>query len=229
MSEPTLARLLQLSSPTLPVGAFSYSQGLESAVEVGLVHDEASAGSWLATVLRQGVAAWDATWVAALMRAWQQHNDDLIVDLNERFLASRESRESWEETAQMGRSLLAALRQRPDMPRQMLTHLQQLDSEPALSYPVAWSAAAASSSIAVQDALVGYLWAWLENAVMAALKLVPLGQFAGQRLLARLGAELDTLALRATSRPLDHCCNLLPGLTLACMHHETQYSRLFRS
>lgn len=229
MTRASLARLLQLSSATLPVGAYSYSQGLEWAVGAGTIHDETSAGEWLGTVLEHGIAAWDATWVAALMRASRAGAYAEVADLNSRFLASRETRELRAETAQAGRSLLELLQDAAELPAAMLGQLAALDADDGLAYPTAWSAAADARDIDIGDALVAYLWSWLENSVLAALKTVPLGQRAGQRLLTRLGARLAPLATAAAARPLDECRNLLPGFTLASMHHETQYTRLFRS
>jgi urease accessory protein len=229
MTSAPLAGLLQLASPTLPVGAFSYSQGLEWAVAEGTVHDEASLEAWLGSVLGDGIAAWDATWVAALMRAWSHGVPDTVTRLNERFLASRETRELLAETLQMGRSLLALLRNTQELTPARLARLESIDAAQGLALPVAWSAVAAHRDIPIHDALVGYLWSWLENAVMAALKTAPIGQSAGQRLLTRLGGTLATLAAEAIDRPLDRCSNLLPGFTLASMRHETQYTRLFRS
>jgi urease accessory protein len=229
MTSAPLAGLLQLASPTLPVGAFSYSQGLEWAVAEGIVHDEASLDAWLESVLRDSMGAWDATWVAALMRAWSQGALDEVSLLNERFLASRETRELLAETLQMGRSLLALLHNTEELAPARLAHLQSIDAVQGLALPVAWSAVAAHREIPIHDALVGYLWSWLENAVIAALKTAPIGQSAGQRLLTRLGGTLAALAAEAADRPLDGCSNLLPGFTLASMRHETQYSRLFRS
>jgi urease accessory protein len=224
-----LARLLQLSSPTLPVGAYSYSQGLEWAVSAGAIRDEASAGDWIETVLEHGVAAWDAVWVAALMRSCAAGAYAEVAGLNERFLASRETRELRAETVQTGRSMLELLRDAGELSPAALGLLAALDADAGLAYPTAWSAAAVARGIGVPDALVAYLWSWLENSVLAALKTVPLGQRAGQRLLTRLGARLEPLATRAAAQPLDRCSNLLPGFTLASMYHETQYTRLFRS
>ena len=228
MSRPTLAPLLQLASPTLPVGAFSYSSGLEWAVVAGQVRDEASARDWITAVLEEGVAVWDAPWVAALMRAWAADAAATVAALNARFLASRETRELRAETAQMGRAMLAVL-QDGELPAATAALLARLEQDDGLAYPTAWAAAAVFRGVAVEDALVAYLWAWLENMVMAALKTVPLGQRAGQRLLTGLGERLGGLAADAAARPLDQCRNLLPGFTLASMHHETQYTRLFRS
>ena len=221
MSRPTLAPLLQLASPTLPVGAFSYSSGLEWAVAAGQVRDEASARDWITAVLEEGVAVWDAPWVAALMRAWAADAAGTVAALNERFLASRETRELRAETAQMGRAMLAVL-QDGELPAATAALLARLEQDDGLAYPTAWAAAAVLRGVAVEHALVAYLWAWLENMVMAALKTVPLGQRAGQRLLTGLGERLGGLAADAAARPLDQCRNLLPGFTLASMHHEAE-------
>ncbi len=229
MTRTALPRLLQLVSATLPVGAYSYSQGLEWAVGSGAVRDETSAGAWIEAVLEHGVAAWDAPWVAALMRAAARGAREEIAELNERFLAGRETRELRAETAQTGRSLLELLRDGGALAPAALHDLEALDAGGGLAFPTAWSAAAVARGIAVEDALVGYLWSWLENSVLAALKTVPLGQRAGQRLLTRLGGRLEALAAAAAARPVDHCSNLLPAFALASMHHETQYTRLFRS
>ena len=224
-----LASVLQLASATLPVGAYSYSQGLEWAVSSGAVRDEATAGEWIETVLEYGVAAWDAPWIAALLRAWGRAEYVAVAELNARFLAGRETRELRVETLQTGRSLLELLRDGGELAPEALRTLGVLDAGDGLAFPTAWSAAAAARGIAVEDALVGYLWSWLENSVLAALKSIPLGQRAGQRLLTRLGGRLEALAADAAARPLDSCCNLLPGFALASTHHETQYTRLFRS
>ncbi len=225
----TLAQVLQLASTTLPVGAFSYSQGLEWAIEAGLVHDEASAADWLAVTLEAGIGAWDATWVTHLMQAWAANDADAIRQLSERFLASRETRELYAETQQMGRSMLALVRDDAGVSVSTQALLEQLDRDLRLCYPTAWSALAQHRGIAVHDAVVAYLWAWLESAVLAAMKAVPLGQQAGQRLLLDLGGRLHATATRAMARAPDDCSNLLPGFTLASMNHETQYTRLFRS
>jgi len=225
----TLARVLQLASTTLPVGAFSYSQGLEWAIEAGLVHDEASTEDWLATTLAAGVGAWDATWVARLVEAWHGDDTRTVESLSERFVAGRETRELHAETLQMGRSMLELVRDDTSVPQRMRDALESLDRQQLLCYPTAWSALAVHRGIPADAAVVAYLWSWLESAVLAALKAVPLGQKSGQRLLRRLGEQLAAIAATAAARPLDECSNLLPGFTLASMHHETQYTRLFRS
>ena len=182
MSRPPLARLFQLASPTLPVGAFSYSAGLEWAVAAGHVGDEAAAAAWITTVLEESVAVWDAPWVAALIRSWASGELAAIVRLNERFLASRETRELRAETSQMGRAMLEVLRDAEDLPGEAQALLAMLEPQDALAYPTAWTAAAHFRGVALEYALVGYLWAWLENMVIATLKTVPLGQRAGHSL-----------------------------------------------
>jgi urease accessory protein len=202
-----LARLLQLASPTLPVGAYSYSQALEAAVEAGVVHDAASAERWIGDVLELSVGAMEAPLL------WRMLNGE---DCNEAFLASRETAELRAETLQMGRSLALLLR---DLE---LTGMERQEC----SFPMAFAQAVKCLEIDARDALVAYLWSWLENQVMAALKAVPLGQTDGQRMLLALGGTLERVAFKAmNSEPV----NLAPGLAFLSARHETQYSRLFRS
>ena len=223
-----LVRLLQLASPALPVGAYTYSQGLEWAVDSGAVRNEADAARWIGDVLRRNVATFEAPLVARAMRAWGEGDDATVVRLNMDFLASRETAELRFETVQMGYSLtrlLVELDAFTALPgwRARLARIE----EPA--FPVAWTAAATAWSIPPLEAVTAYLWSWLENQVMAALKAVPLGQSAGQRLLANLGGEIPALAQAALDLPESEWHNFTPGLALASSLHETQYTRLFRS
>jgi urease accessory protein len=216
-----LARLLQLASPALPVGAFSYSQGLEAAVEAGIVHDRESAQQWITDVLRLSLARMEAPILVRLIDAWQAGDRAAVVRWNEEFLASRETQELRAETVQMGYSLRMLLVQLEDA-----TALDAID-EP--SFPAAFACAVACWRIEPHEALVGYLWAWLENQVMAALKAVPLGQTDGQRILLALGTELEAIAREAAALDDDALGGTAPGLALLSSRHETQYSRLFRS
>jgi len=224
----TLIRLLQLASPALPVGAYTYSQGLEWAVESGAVRDEAGAARWIGDLLEWNLARFEAPLLACLVRAWDAGDDARVAALGADFLASRETDELRAETVQMGYSLvrllgdLDAFAALPGW-RARLVALDQ----PA--FPTAWAAAVAAWQIPVGQALPAYLWAWLENQVMAAVKAVPLGQSAGQRLLATLGARIPALAAQAAALPEDRWSNFTPGLALASSRHETQYTRLFRS
>jgi urease accessory protein len=203
----TLARLLQLASPTLPVGAYSYSQGLEAAVEAGIVSDAASAERWIGDVLEFSVARMEAPLLWRMM-----HGEDW----NEMFIASRETAELRAETLQMGHSLCRLLAELgfTDLP------------EGEVAFPTAFAIAARRWDIEPRAALVAYLWSWLENQVMAAVKALPLGQTAGQRILLSLGEGLERIADEAGKAEFS---NFAPGLAVLSSRHETQYSRLFRS
>ena len=222
-----LARLLQLASPALPVGAYTYSQGLECAVESGIVHDEATAGRWIADLLDHGIGRYEAPLVAALMAAWTAGDLTGVKSLDAEFLASRESAELRAETAQMGFSLRRLLRDLRD--DSLGSVAQAVDAWPEVAYPTIWAGIAAAWRIDPSAALTAYLWSWAENQVMAALKAVPLGQAAGQRVLADLGGRLPAVAAQAQALPRARWSNFTPGFAIACARHETQYSRLFRS
>ena len=222
-----LVRLLQLASPALPVGAYTYSQGLEWAVESGVIRDEASAGRWIADLLGHGIGRYEAPLVAALMSAWTAGKHPEIRRLNAEFLASRESFELRAETVQMGFSLRRLIRDLRD--ERLVFVAEQIETLPEVAFPVAWSGVAAQWGIPIDAALTAYLWSWAENQVMAALKAVPLGQASGQRLLAGLGSQIPAIAADARVRPEAAWSNLAPAFAIACARHETQYSRLFRS
>ena len=220
-------RLLQLVSPALPVGAYTYSQGLEWAVESGRIRDEASAGAWIGDLMRHGIGRFEAPLVALLMQHWGNGNTAEIARLNADFLTSRESAELRAETVQMGFSLNRLLADLRDPSLETLRG--ELARLPEIAFPTVWSGLAAAWSIEPHTAICGYLWAWAENQVMAALKAVPLGQASGQRLLAELGQAVPAIAETALALPENDWSNLTPAFALCCARHETQYSRLFRS
>jgi urease accessory protein len=169
----------------------------------------------------------EAPLVAQLMRYWREENLPRIFRLNADFLASRESAELRAETVQMGFSLR---RLSVDLGDPALSRLcASLAELPETAFPTIWSGLAAMWGIAPPDAVAAYLWAWLENQAMAALKAVPLGQAAGQRMLAELGETLPEVVEIALSLPEDEWSSLMPGFALCSARHETQYSRIFRS
>lgn len=224
MDDGGLLRLMQLASPALPVGGYSYSGGLEAAVEAGRVRDEASALAWLDATLRHGVARFDAPIWLRLHRAWPGSDDGAVAAWNERFVAGRESAELQAETLQMGYSLARLLREL-GWGGGALDRLAKIEP----SFPAAFSFAAAAAGIGARDGLLAYLWAWCENGVGAAVKLVPLGQTAGQRMLFRLAPVLPAIAAQAETLADDELSSALPLLAILSSCHETQYSRLFRS
>jgi urease accessory protein len=230
MSDLSRLRLLQLSSPTLPVGAYTYSQGLEWAIDSGLVKNEAGVQAWISDLLAGNIGSFEAPMLIRLMEAFRntQQSDGLLhlSELNARYLASRETSELRAETVQMGYSMLKLLTDLPDFPAVPLAVLQTL-SQP--SFPTAWACAAAAWEVDIREALCAYVWAWAENQVMAAIKAVPLGQTAGQRMLLVLGARIPDVVEHSLKLEQHQLCNFAPGFAIASSRHETQYSRLFRS
>ena len=221
-----LARLLQLASPTLPVGAYSYSQGLEAAVDARIVHDAASAGAWIDDVLELTLARMEAPLLVRLLAAWHAGDARAVGEWNALLLASRETAELRAEAVQMGYSLVRLLGDIGGLDAGDMAALHALE---APTFAAAFAFAAAKWGVPDADALVAYLWAWAENQVMAAVKAVPLGQTDGQRLLLALGDRLDDIAARAATLADDELGGYAPGLAVLSSRHETQYSRLFRS
>ena len=223
-----LLHTLWLASPALPVGGFSYSEGLEAAVDAGLVHDEASAAGWLADQLHLSLARSDLAVVAQAIPAWQANALSRVRALNEWVLATRETQEFRLQTEQMGRSLQAWAQSLGELGGGVLQQLQAADLRPP-TYPVAMACAAAASGAPLADCLAGYAFGWGENMVQAAIKSVPLGQSAGQRMLARLVREIPDAVAHAKSLGDEDRQAFTPLLAILSARHETQYSRLFRS
>ena len=215
-------RLLQLVSPSLPVGAYSYSQGLEAAIEAGIVKDAESARQWIGDVLELSLGAMEGPVLLRMADAWSRDDRDAARRWNEFFVASRETAELRAETLQMGYSL-----------KRLLVDLEVEASPLAdlaeLSWPAAFAFAVSRWAIDAREALGAYLFAWVENQLLAALKAVPLGQTDGQRLLLHLGDRVPGVVERAASCADGDLGNFAPGLAILCSRHETQYSRLFRS
>ena len=180
MNAAALVRLLQICSPSLPVGAYSYSQGLEAAMVQGLVHDEASARHWIVDMLEDVVARFEAPMCWRLMQAFSTHDVTSIHALNDCFLAARDTAEFRAETVQMGYSL-SKLLQELTPERKDIT--QVISSLPEVAFPTAFAAACAALKIPSDEALVGFLFSWAENQVIACVKSVTLCQVSGQRYL----------------------------------------------
>jgi urease accessory protein len=221
-----LVRLLRLASPTLPVGAYCYSQGLEWAIESGAVRDAASARRWISDAMRYGFVRLEAPVWWRLYHCWQRSDLVQVAKWNSLFLCSRETSELREETLQMGRSLRDLLVRLNEAPAGGLGALAEIENP---AYVTAAAFAAASWRIQAEAGLTAYCWSWTENQVLAALKAVPLGQFAGQRLLQALEPVIEAAVTEAAACEDDMLANFAPGFALASTLHETQYSRLFRS
>lgn len=221
-----LARLLQLASPALPVGAYAYSQGLEWAAESGVVRDEASTLTWIGDLLEWNIGRYEAPLLAQMLRACRANDAALLRDLNARYLASRESAELRAETLQMAFSLVRLLRELGGASVPALAFIHTLE---APAYPTIWACAATAWQIEEDAALTAYLWSWVENQTMAAIKAVPLGQAAGQRIMLALGTRIAPIVAHVGQLSATDYSNFAPGFAIACSQHETQYSRLFRS
>jgi len=229
MTDASLLHLLQLASPSLPIGAYSYSQGMESAIDAGLVHDAASARAWIHAALIEVVARFDAPLQWRLLCAFDERDGAAICDWSERWLASRDTAELRAETVQMGyslRQLLGALLE--DLPDADARMLPLLDAT-VLSLPAAFACAAAALEVAPPVALLGALFSWVENQVLVCVKTVPLGQVAGQKMLLALAPAVEDVARYAQTLPDAALSNWAPGMSLLSMRHEVQYSRLYRS
>jgi len=226
MQSASLLHLLQLASPSLPVGAYSYSQGLETAMASGFVHDEQSARAWIVDMLNEIVARFEAPLTWRLIQAFEARDADAVADWTAKFLASRDSAEFRAETVQMGYSLAKLLGELAPDDKVLLTLLQQ---QAEIPFPTALAAATVALRVPAESALLGMLFSWAENQVLACVKSVPLGQVSGQRLLLSLTEAIEAAAVTARTLADDELSNWSPGLSLLSMQHEVQYSRLYRS
>ena len=221
-TDAALLQLIWLASPALPVGGFSYSEGLEAAIEAQLVSDEASAAGWLVDQLHLCLARADLAVLVAAVLAWRGDEDVSALDHWLRY--TRETSEMRQQTEQMGRSLVEWLK--AVQPR---SATRAEIAESGLTYPIAFALAASASTASPRDVALAFAFGWAENMMQAAIKSVPLGQNAGQRILLRLAAEIPAAVDHALA--LDHTQrqSFAPMLAILSAQHETQYSRLFRS
>lgn len=225
---PPLLQLIWLASPALPVGGFSYSEGLEAAIDHGLVHDEASCTAWLLDQLLLTQARGDLAAIAQAVPAWQAQDHARLQALNTWVLATRESSELRLQSVQMGRSLLEWLRSLQVHSPASAQDLQVLAELPP-TYPLAYALALACTGAPLGQLLQACAFGWAENMTQAALKAVPLGQSSGQRMLAVLARAIPEAVHIALSRTDDTRQAFSPMLAILSARHETQYSRLFRS
>jgi urease accessory protein len=215
---PASFKLWQLISPALPVGAYSYSQALEYVHFEGKVHDERTALAWLTDLLMHGVARLDLPILARVHRAWTLRDALAVRRLSRELESRRETAELRFEDMAMGGALA-----------QLLASLDVPVPERRLPFASAFAVAAAHWSIPAADACAGYAWAWCEAQVAAAVKLIPLGHTAGQRMLLALGEDIPVAVAHAAACRDDEIGASLLGLAIASSLHETQYTRLFRS
>jgi urease accessory protein len=217
-----LLRLLHLVSPTLPVGSFSYSQGLEWAVEAGWVSDEESLRGWLESILQSSLCRVDVPLLHLMYSACAGEDDGAIEGLTATILACRETRELREEERQRGRALAALLEHFPAG-----RHARK--NSACRTFLGGYALAAFSWGVPCRQAVLGYLWSWLENQVVSGVKIIPLGQTQGQKILDRLIPLLPLVAEQGEGVPLAEVGGSAAALAIGSMLHETQYTRLYRS
>ena len=222
---PDLAmlRLLQLASPALPVGAFAYSQGLEQAALLGWVKDEASAAAWISGVVTEVLPRLDVPLLAELHAAWSSSDLPRVRALSQFVHACRESAELGAEDRHLGAALARVLHGLG------VASAEPWIADPDVTFVTSFALAAAHYELPLRSTALAFLFAWAENQVAAATRLIPIGHIAAQRVLSRVLVELPSAVTRGLEVPFASAGFLAPGLALASALHEVTYSRLFRS
>jgi urease accessory protein len=218
-----LLRLMHLVSPSLPTGAFTYSQGLEWAVECGWVTDEESLQQWIYDLMTTSMVSLDLPVLQRMVEACSNDHYQVFADWSEFLLASRETSELRLEERNRGRAMHALL---PALGVQVREEYRSKLNESQLG---GFAYAAADWGIPLQDTLAGYLWSWLENMTLAGVKIIPLGQSAGQRILSRLSPLIPGCIERSIQLRDDEIGASTPAQAIASSRHETQYTRIYRS
>ena len=221
---------MQLSSPTLPVGAFAYSQGLESAIETRLITDRETLSIWLKDSLTFSLKNVDLPLFKRLYKCWTDddsvnnvNNNKAVLAWNQTLFAQRETKELRDEDHQLG---LALARLLDDLSIKQATALRK---EKQLCFLTLFTLAASEWDIEIEQAANGFIWSWLDNQIAAAIKLVPLGQTDGQRVLSELLPNIPEIIEQGFDVKDDEIGASLPMMAILSSQHETQYSRLFRS
>lgn len=225
-SDLALLGLMQLISPALPIGAFAWSQGLESAFELGWVCNEAELGEWLEGVLDDGMSRCELPVLARLQTCWENGDSEGLAFWNDWIHANRETSELSDEDTRLGQALMRLLNSLELQPQTALGHAK-LPEEPGYVTVFAWTAH--QRQVPIRQSLLGFAWGWLENQLAVACKAMPLGHTAAQRLNEQLRPQLVAAVDTALALTDEQLGPILPGLALGSAQHETQYSRLFRS
>ncbi len=227
MPSQALSATLQLASPALPIGAFSYSSGFESAIDLGWVNDAVSAQAWIASQCNEVLLRWEIPLWNQLYAAWYSAPDQ-IAALNSKAIAARETAELRSEYTQMGHALVKwCVDVIPDeIPAAQIGLLQKLSPVSVLA---AHALATRSMQVSAEEGALAYAFSFIENQVMAATKAIPLGQTAAQKMLRGLTRNLAPEVAHALTLSEKQWSCAAPLAAIASMKHETQYTRLFRS
>jgi urease accessory protein len=218
-----LQKLLAWLSPAFPVGAYTYSHGLEWAIEDGTVKNAATLQAWLTAILHHGAGRTDAI----IFRHAYAANDEALRDIAALASAFQPSKERHLESVAQGRAFLAAVATAWPNPR-LAAAIAALGNDP-VPYPVAVAAACAAHDIPLGPALNAALTAFVANVISAGVRAIPIGQSDGQRLIAALGPVVAKIADETAGATLDDLGGIALRADIASMKHETQYTRLFRS
>ncbi|MFC3152972.1 urease accessory protein UreF [Litoribrevibacter euphylliae] len=228
MKTTSLLSLLHISSPALPVGAFAYSQGLEYTLDAGWCKTATDVEQWIESVLRFGIAGVDLPILKRLHLAWQAEDRDAIIHWNDMLLAFRETKELYLEDVQVGAAFkqwhLAQLKDADASSQE--EKLEWLDKPSVVAM---YALHGVLTEIPVEECLIGFSWAWLENQIAAASKAMPMGQTDGQKIMRRLIPVIDNVVTQAMMLSDEEIGSGLVGLAMSSSLHEHQYSRLFRS
>jgi urease accessory protein len=230
---PSLLHLLQLVSPALPVGAYSYSEGLETLVQTNKLTNLSTLEDWLTQELRYGAIRLEAAVLVRIYDAAHSNQLDRVSDWNQWLSAFRETEEVREQSWQMGRSLVRLLqelvRSEEDGGTREESFTQWLKDEEPCNFAVAFALAAVHWQIERETTILGYFYSWAANLVNAGVRLIPLGQTQGQQGLLRLYPQLEQTTQAVLSLSDQQLWSCSWGMSIASMKHETLYSRLFRS
>jgi urease accessory protein len=222
---PALIQLIWLASPALPIGGFSYSEGLEAAIDHGWVHDEHSAADWLIEQLHLTQSRGDMAVLGQMIAAWQGQDHARLEALSQWVHATRESAELRLQSEQMGRSMLEWLRNQEALDANTIAMCNRW----VPTYPLMFALALSRTGAPLEQCLQAYAFGWAENMVQAAIKSVPLGQNSGQRILTKIAQHIAPAVIHALQVTDDTRQAFSPMLAILSAKHETQYSRLFRS
>lgn len=229
MDSLTLLRLLRLASPALPIGAFAYSQGLEWAVEAGWVREAAAFDAWLVGVLRESVATLDLPALARMHAAWRAGDAQTALEHSRELLAWRDTAEARQEDRHLGASLARILTGEASLELSAKARLLLEAGDAAITYACAFALAGAGWGCPVRELLTAYAWTFIEGQTMTAVKIVPLGQAAGQRILAAIPGEVAAVVEAVLASDAPRFFSNAPGRSLAQLRHAGQRVRLFRS
>lgn len=216
------ARLFQLISPSLPIGSFTYSQGLEWAYEAGWLADEHALEKWLLDLMQTAIVHLELPVLIQLHQAWQQSDEQQIEYWNQYLIASRETKELKQEEINRGRAMA-------DIVSALMPMTEQDKSLIKSNQSCGFAYAVNGWHIDLETACIGFVWSWLENLVLAAVKIIPLGQTQGQQVLSRLALHIPELYQQTISIEVDNIGISSMALAIASSQHETQYTRLYRS